>query len=115
MLCGRTRYITTRVLLIVRRTRPVGTDALCLPRADYPILPAVRSLAHPRVCCLFGRGFALPYPPRDECTNTSPLMVSVSFHYTTWRIASTSHAPSPATAPGRDTTTPPPPTAWSSW
>ena len=47
MLCSRTRYITTRVLLTVRRTRPVGTDALCLPRADHSMLPAVRSLARP--------------------------------------------------------------------
>ena len=47
MLCSRTRYITTRVLLTARRTRPGGTDALCLPRADHSILPAVRSLARP--------------------------------------------------------------------
>ena len=47
MLCSRTRYTTTRVLLTVRRTRPVGTGALCLPRADHSILPAVRSLARP--------------------------------------------------------------------
>ena len=45
MLCSRTRYITMRVLLTVRRTRPVGADALCLPRADYSMLPAIRSLA----------------------------------------------------------------------
>ena len=63
MLCSQTCCTTARVLLTVRltsqnctshrtpdepefcRTRPVGTDALCLPRADFPMLPAARSLA----------------------------------------------------------------------
>merc|ERR1711978_278856 len=96
-LCHRTAYAFRRYGCAVSPARGLS-DASRRPLAYSP-----------PVCCLFGRDFLLPYPPRDECTNTPPLMVSVSFDYTTWRIARTSHAPSPATAPGRDTAPPPPP------
>ena len=48
MLCSQIRcttmFVTSQNYATVRRTHSVGTDALCLPRADSSILPAARSL-----------------------------------------------------------------------
>ena len=70
-LCHRTPYAFRRYGCAVSPARGLS-DASRRPLA-----------CSPQVCCLFDRRFALPYPPRDECTNTPPLMVSVSFDYTT--------------------------------
>ena len=40
-------FVTSQNYATVRRTHSVGTNALYLPRADSPMLPAARSLARP--------------------------------------------------------------------
>ena len=84
MLCSQTCCTTARVLLTVRltsqnyavpdepelcRTRPVGTDALCLPRADFPIL---RPYVAP-----YARG-VLPLSVRSPVLLLSPVSCSPS-------------------------------------
>ena len=87
MLCSQTCCTTARVLLTVRltsqnctshrtpdepelcRTRPVGTDALCLPRADFPIL---RPYVAPCACGV------LPLSVRSPVLLLSPVSCSPS-------------------------------------